>query len=211
MVYTKNLEMSSTVLGMSATIAGQLDQLAQGQGDAAKATFLAVKSISIAQAIINTELAATRAYVEGGFFAGIPMSVAIRGLGYASVAIMAATSAQEYSGKFADGGFLGGSQTTGDRVLFHGNAGEAVLNGNQQRNFMALANGQGGNQNAPIINIYNNASGATATARTNEMGEIEVFIEELDKRGAANIMSGKSRVARALEKTHGLRRTGMAS
>jgi hypothetical protein len=140
------------------------------------------------------------------------MSTVILGMGYASAAIMAATSVQEYSGKFADGGFLGGNQTTGDRVLFHGNAGEAVLNGNQQRNFMALANGQGGgNQNAPIINIYNNASGTTATARTNEMGEIEVFIEELDKRGAANIMSGKSRVARALEKTHGLRRTGMAS
>jgi hypothetical protein len=86
------------------------------------------------------------------------MSVAIRGLGYASVAIMAATSAQEYSGKFADGGFLGGNQTTGDRVLFHGNAGEAVLNGNQQRNFMALANGQGGAGGVTIV-INNLAPG----------------------------------------------------
>jgi hypothetical protein len=210
-VYMKNLEMSSTVLGMSSNIAGQLDQLAQHNSDAAKATFLAMKGISIAQAIVNTELAATRAYVEGGFYLGIPMSVAIRGLGYASVAIMAATSAQEYSGKFADGGFLGGSQTTGDRVLFHGNAGEAVLNGNQQRNFMALANGQAsGGKPAVNVYVYNNASGTSASARMNEMGDIEVMIEELDKRGAAKIMEGSSRQARAYERKYGLRRQGVA-
>jgi hypothetical protein len=194
---------------MAGNIAGQLDQLAQENSDAAKATFLAVKAISIAQALVNTHLGATQALALGPY--GIPMSTVILGMGYASAAIMAATSVQEYSGKFADGGFLGGNQTTGDRVLFHGNAGEAVLNGAQQRNFMALANGQAsGSKPAVNVYVYNNAAGTSASARMNEMGDIEVMIEELDKRGAAKIMEGSSRQARAYEKKYGLRRQGVA-
>lgn len=56
-----------------------------------KALFLASKAASIAQAIINTEVAYTQALaLPGG--KGLALAPWIRGLGYASVGIMAATS-----------------------------------------------------------------------------------------------------------------------
>ncbi|WP_341667341.1 tape measure protein [Alcaligenes sp. SDU_A2] len=57
-----------------------------------KAMFLASKAASIAQAIINTEIAATRALAELGPIAGPPMAATMRGLGYASVGMIAATA-----------------------------------------------------------------------------------------------------------------------
>lgn len=57
-----------------------------------KAMFIASKAASIAQAIINTEIAATRALAELGPVAGPPMAATMRGLGYASVGLIAATA-----------------------------------------------------------------------------------------------------------------------
>lgn len=57
-----------------------------------KAMFLASKAASIAQAIINTEIAATRALADLGPVAGPPMAATMRGLGYASVGMIAATA-----------------------------------------------------------------------------------------------------------------------
>ena len=72
-----------------------------GESSAAyKAMFLFNQGISIAQAMINTEVAATKAMAEGGYVAGIPMATAIRALGYASVGMIAA---QTISGMAHDG------------------------------------------------------------------------------------------------------------
>ncbi len=61
-----------------------------GESSAAyRAMFLVNQGISIAQALINTEVAATKAMAEGGMIAGIPMATAIRALGYASVGLIA--------------------------------------------------------------------------------------------------------------------------
>ena len=46
----------------------------------------------MAQAVINTELAATKAMAEGGLIMGIPAATAIRAVGYASVALIAGQS-----------------------------------------------------------------------------------------------------------------------
>ncbi len=211
MVAIQNLQMQNQVLGMAGNIAGQLDQLAQENSDAAKATFLAVKAISIAQAIVNTHLGATQALALGPY--GIPMSTVILGMGYASAALMAATSVQEYSGKFADGGFLGGSQTTGDRVLFHGNAGEAVLNGQQQRNFMALANGQGGAGGVTIV-INNLAPGTEVVqGRTNQGPDgkmIEMIVRQVKTEMVNDADTGGPHSRMLMARTN-LVRTGRAS
>ncbi|ATA22625.1 hypothetical protein AWC36_00005 [Brenneria goodwinii] len=53
--------------------------------------FLASKAASIAQAIVNTEVAATEALKLGPIL-GIPASTMIRGIGYTSVALMASTT-----------------------------------------------------------------------------------------------------------------------
>ena len=55
---------------------------------------------------------------------------------------------------FSTGGFLTGTSYRGDKIPFMGNAGEAILNPAEMRNFMALANGniQGSKMNVVINN-----------------------------------------------------------
>lgn len=87
----------STVLGMSQQVFDGMASLAETaagrQSTAYKVMFLASKAASIAMAIVNTEEAATKALTLGPIF-GVPASAMIRGLGYASVGIMAAQAVQ---------------------------------------------------------------------------------------------------------------------
>lgn len=81
------------LLTRTGTIFSQVAEMVKntaGESSAAyKAMFLVNQGISIAQALINTEVAATKAMAEGGMIAGIPMATAIRALGYASVGLIA--------------------------------------------------------------------------------------------------------------------------
>lgn len=84
---------TSASLSMFSDLAGQSAQLLQSIGQegslAYKTLFFASKAAAIAQAIINTELAATKAMAEGGLIMGIPAATAIRAVGYASVGLIA--------------------------------------------------------------------------------------------------------------------------
>ena len=62
-----------------------------------------------------------------------------------AVAAVAAVTAAILAGmkKFATGGFVGGNSYSGDKNLVRVNSGEMILNPAQQRNLLALANGQG--------------------------------------------------------------------
>ncbi|MGO0617992.1 phage tail tape measure protein [Leclercia adecarboxylata] len=87
---------TSASLAMFSDLAGQSAQLLQSIGQegslAYKALFIASKAAAMAQAVINTELAATKAMAEGGLIMGIPAATAIRAVGYASVALIAGQS-----------------------------------------------------------------------------------------------------------------------
>lgn len=87
---------TSASLAMFSDLAGQSAQLLQGIGQegsiAYKTLFIASKAAAMAQAVINTELAATKAMAEGGLIMGIPAATAIRAVGYASVALIAGQS-----------------------------------------------------------------------------------------------------------------------
>jgi tape measure domain-containing protein len=87
---------TSASLSMFSDLAGQSASLLAGMGKegsaAYKMLFLASKAAAIAQAVINTELAATKAMAEGGMIFGIPAATAIRAVGYASVGLIAAQS-----------------------------------------------------------------------------------------------------------------------
>ncbi|EKO4983775.1 tape measure protein [Escherichia coli] len=87
---------TSASLAMFSDLAGQSAQLLQGIGQegslAYKTLFIASKAAAMAQAVINTELAATKAMAEGGLIMGIPAATAIRAVGYASVAMIAGQS-----------------------------------------------------------------------------------------------------------------------
>lgn len=97
-----------------------------GESSAAyKVMFLTNQGISMAQAMINTEVAATKAMAEGGYVMGIPMATAIRGLGYASVGLIAG---QTIAGMAHNG--IDNIPKEGTWLL---DGGERVLNPNQNR------------------------------------------------------------------------------
>lgn len=76
---------------LTGNAADMMKQMA-GEGSAAyKTLFLASKAAAIAQTIVSTEVAAAKA-LELGPIMGIPASTLIRGLGYASVGMIAATT-----------------------------------------------------------------------------------------------------------------------
>ncbi len=91
--YENQLQLYSQLLSQAGSVWGSVTQMVKdsaGESSAAyKSMFLLNQGISIAQAVINTEVAATKAMAEGGMIAGIPMATAIRALGYASVGLIA--------------------------------------------------------------------------------------------------------------------------
>ena len=130
-----------------------------GESSAAyKVMFLTNQGISMAQAVINTEVAATKAMAEGGFVMGIPMATAIRGLGYTSVGMIAA---QTISGMAHDG--IDNIPKEGTWLL---DKGERVVDSRTNgdlKDYLAKGGGSGGN--VTINQSINIASDGTATTQ----------------------------------------------
>ncbi|MEX5402260.1 hypothetical protein WCD96_17510 [Proteus mirabilis] len=91
------------LLSQAGTVWGSMTQMVKDsageQSGAYKAMFLMQQAIAIGQAIISTELAATKA-LELGPILGIPASTLVRGMGYASVGLIAS---QTIAGMAHDG------------------------------------------------------------------------------------------------------------
>ncbi|MEW7963351.1 transglycosylase SLT domain-containing protein, partial [Acinetobacter baumannii] len=88
--------------GVWGNMTAMIKESAGEQSAAYKAMFFVQQGIAIAQGIISTELAAAKA-LELGPVLGIPAAAVVRGLGYASVGLIAA---QTIAG-FSDGGYTG--------------------------------------------------------------------------------------------------------
>lgn len=90
-----SLSSSAATLGvvsqMTAGVADMMKGMGEESSSAYQVIFLASKAAAIAQAIVNTEVAAVQALSLGPVL-GIPASALIRGLGYASVGMIAATT-----------------------------------------------------------------------------------------------------------------------
>ncbi|MCV4287001.1 tape measure protein [Pseudomonas capsici] len=142
----------AATLGTFASVTGDASAMLKEMGGESsaiyKVMFVASKAASIAQAVVNTELAAVRALAELGPIAGPPMAATVRGLGYASVGIMSATT-------------LAGMAHNGmDNIPKEGtwllDGGERVLNPNQNRDltqYLRNANTSTGTGGAPNISI----------------------------------------------------------
>lgn len=204
-VKTKNLETQAMVLSMAADLSGQLSALAKKDSDSAKALFIVSKAVAIAQAIVNTELAATAALTAGPYL-GIPMATLVRGTGYASVGIMAATAVAQYE----DGGIVPGTSFTGDRVPARVNSGEMILNDAQQQNLWRMANGQasGTSGSKVTVNVINQAGAEVETQErdTPDGKVIDVLVKRMASEMANSIRSGQGPVPAALQQTFNLRR-----
>lgn len=96
--HDNQLSMYGSLLSQAGTVWGSMTEMvkdAAGEGSAAyKAMFLAQQAIAIGQAIINTELGATKALAEGGMIMGMPAATMVRAMGYASVGLIAAQTIQ---------------------------------------------------------------------------------------------------------------------
>ncbi|ALH95594.1 tape measure protein [Acinetobacter equi] len=172
------------LLTRTGTVFSQMAEMVKntsGESSAAyKAMFLTNQAISMAQALINTEVAATKAMAEGGMIAGIPMATAIRALGYASVGMI---GAQTIAGMAHDG--IDNVPKEGTWLL---DKGERVVDSRTNSDLKNYLSNQ--KQQAPQITINNNAN-ADVQTRQNSDGSIDI---DLVERQLANRLSNANSV-----------------
>lgn len=154
---------NSASLGMMSQLTGDAADMLKGLGQessmAYKIMFAASKAAAIAQAIVNTEVAATKA-MELGPIMGIPAASLVRGMGYASVGMIAATAIAGMAHDGIDNVPREGTWLLdqGERVVDRRTNGDLkdFLN-NAQR---TPAEATGG---APIVNVYVTGNGEASS------------------------------------------------
>jgi tape measure domain-containing protein len=184
---------------------GKLIQEGMKEGNAAaKAAFIAMKAIQVAQIIAATEVSAALAATTtapAGPFAWFATAAGIRATGYASAGLVAGLTVGE---AFAQGGIVGGSSTVGDNVIARVNSGEMILNKAQQGQLFAMANGGGGGGGAPNINIVNNGSPIDVEGVSMNRDEITLMINDATQKSENRInnslSSGRGTTAQSLQK-----------
>ncbi|KQW88152.1 hypothetical protein ASC84_12290 [Acinetobacter sp. Root1280] len=147
------------------------------QSAAYKAMFLTQQALAIAQAIISTELASTKA-LELGPILGVPAAALVRGLGYASVGLIAA---QTIAG-FSNGGYTGSGGKHDPAGIVH--KGEVVFSQEDIKRWGGVGNVEklrktGGYSDGGIVgNSYNERRqyDAISQARTNVASQPNIII-----------------------------------
>lgn len=140
--------------------------------------------MDLAMASVNAAQATLKALASSSPPLNIVNAATAGLLGAAQIAVVAANKPKMPS--FSTGGFLTGSSTSGDKIPFKGNAGEAVLNPAEMRNFMALANGEASGQGISVtmpVNIINNAAGDTAVSVERQERTLQVTIDKMVNAG----------------------------
>ena len=192
------LSMFSTVTGDAASM---LEQLGQKGSAAYKVMFLASKAASIAQAIIGTEVAAVQALTLGPI-AGPPMAMMIRGLGYASVGMIAATA---LTGMAHDG--IDNVPREGTWLLDQGERVVDRRTNGDLKNFLATAEAgkaaaTGGA--APIVYITIESDGSAQTQAPPGLeqfgAELGAYVEKQHYRLLARDLSDGGTIRRAMIK-----------
>lgn len=146
-------------------------KLAQWQMD------LAMANVSAAQAVAN-------ALASGTPPLNILNAVAAGMLGAAQIATIMGSKPSAPS--FSTGGFLTGNSTSGDKIPFKGNAGEAILNPAEQRNFMRLANGEGTQVPVTVnmpVTIENNAANDVSVSAENDYNRVKITVDKIVNAG----------------------------
>ena len=158
------------LLSQAGTVWGSMTQMVKDsageQSGAYKAMFLMQQAIAIGQAIISTEVDATRA-LELGPILGIPASTLVRGMGYASVGLIAG---QTIAGMAHDG--IDSVPKEGTWLL---DKGERVVDSRTNADLKnMIANGGNG---SPLINI-NVPPGYTAEQSRGADGSVTIDVVE---------------------------------
>lgn len=178
----------SQALSLTSNVFGSIaDTIADAKGKESKAykiAFLASKAAAIAQAVIQTESAAIAALalppIGLGPVAGVPYAGVIRGLGYASIGIMAG---QAISG-FKDGGYTGNMGINDVAGVVHGK--EYVMTAQRTAQYRSeleqmrrgTFNANSSGSMSPRVTIINNVSDmATTTVTEGADGELIATID----------------------------------
>ena len=132
-------EMSGTVAAMASE-----EKAASATNAAAAVTAEAAATVAAkeAEAKAAGKSAAAKAAESQAGIPGVGPALAVAAAATIVSAILAAMSKFQVQ-KFANGGIVGGSSFTGDRVSAQVNSGEMILNRTQQANLFKLANGGG--------------------------------------------------------------------
>lgn len=169
--FENQLNMYGSLLSQAGTVWGSMTQMvkdAAGEGSAAyKAMFLAQQAIAIGQAIINTELGATKALAEGGMIMGVPAATMVRAMGYASVGLIAAQTIQGMAHNGIDN-----IPREGTWLL---DGGERVLNPQQNKdltNYLAKQNSGGGDVNITVHVTDSGVSTQSNQAEQKQLGQM---------------------------------------
>ena len=158
------------LLSQAGSVWGTMTQMVKDsageQSGSYKAMFLMQQAIAIGQAVISTELASIKA-LELGPVLGIPASALVRGMGYASVGLIAG---QTIAGMAHDG--IDNIPREGTWLL---DGGERVLNPNQNKDLTKyLADKKQGSAHITI----NNNTNAQVNARQNSDGSLTIDVVE---------------------------------
>lgn len=194
----------SATLSMFSTVtndaAGMLEQMGQKGSAAYKVLFLASKAASMAQAIVATETAAAQALTLGPVL-GPPAAMLVRGLGYASVGMIAATA---LTGMAHDG--IDNVPREGTWLLDQGERVVDRRTNGDLKNFLATAQASQANPAgaaAPVVYIKIESSGETqaqAPAGLEQFGsELGKFVESLYRRLLARDLSDGGTIRRAMQ------------
>lgn len=169
-LYTDQLNMYGSLLSQAGTVWGSMTDMVKesaGESSAAyKTMFLVQQMIAMGQAIINTEVGATAALKTDptGF-----MSMLTRGLGYASVGVIAAQT--------VDGIFHGGESYVPKEASYYLDKGERVLSPRQNKDLTTY-----------LANRENTVSGIQVTIKNYGSDKVET---SKDSNGNLMVTIGK--------------------
>lgn len=194
---TLNAQVLNTASTTASSLASLIEESQGKQSNAYKAAFLAQQGLAVAQAIVNTELAATTALAPPpmglGPVAGAPYAATIRGMGYASVGVIAAQTIGELAA--ISGRALGGQTRPGETYLVGERGPELLTMGNQGGNVTPNSRMAGDGGGVNVTNVFNIANGASA-ARA-ELAKWLPMIEERTKAGVLRGINNGGPLARA--------------
>lgn len=201
-------------LGMMGDSADQLysllKQAGMEQSALGKAAFLASKAIAVAEIIMNTQVAASKAYRQFGAY-GAPAAFAITAAGYASAGIVAGLAIAEVSGGRADGGPVGAGKMyevneRGPELLTAGGR-DYLMMGSQGGN--VTPNHKLGASGGDKITIINQTTGRVDSVVEQRISPTEraLIIKEAVGTTAAQMADPNSNTSRSLSRNFNVPRT----
>ncbi|UNY40102.1 tape measure protein [Aeromonas phage vB_AveS_KLEA5] len=187
------LQNYATFTGSMGKVFGQLQQFAEEGSKEAAALFYINQAIALAETIVNTELAATKAMGQLGVF-GIPASTLIRATGYASAGIIAG---QTIAGAYDKGGNIPSGQLGivseyGDELV-NGVLVEGPARVTSREDTAKMMNGGGGSVSIVIENRIDGASYREERIDENTVRIIaeRVFNDNIDS-GVSSVLGNRN-------------------